>query len=411
MNDIQESKTFSITLQNNDDVVDLDNKDVIQCYFIEDIYQFIKTGKLIFKDTDDIVEFLPLMAGEMLTIVYATTIEGEEEYEEKTYNFIINKICRIEQIDDNKKLIELLFVEQHHYALHYNHFSLSFYNEKYSDIVKHIITNHLYIPKMVQWENSKETLEHFYTGQKTPSDNIKWLMRRCSSIPSGQAGYLLYSNTKETELSFNFISLETLLSQKDLISDDPYSFDGNNPYYVNKILNYQINQVDYNSMKLLSNNTYLGFDNNNKKFIKNEYNYKKSLKNFTILGEYSLFNDKRISIEAGTTTNTGETNSKIMDNMYYDNWIKQYCLQQIVTITVKGHNERYAGGMIVIDWPSNNTDSVSDKNMSGKYLIKSITHNFTPQSNPQYVQRMALIKNGYDDTDNIELTKSTKSNL
>ncbi len=72
--DIQEYTTFTVILKNNEDNIVLDNADIIQCYFIEDIYSFVKSGKLIFKDNKGIVEFLPLMAGELITIVYATNI-------------------------------------------------------------------------------------------------------------------------------------------------------------------------------------------------------------------------------------------------------------------------------------------------------------------------------------------------
>jgi hypothetical protein len=410
MEDYQEYNTFTISIQNNEDNIVIDNADVIQCYFIEDIYSLVKMGKLVFKDNQGIVEFLPLMAGELLTIAYATSIRGKEEYEDKVYTFIINKISNIEQ-SDNNKIVELMFVEGYHYDFHYSHFSLSFKNERYSDIVKQILRKHVRISKFTRWEDSSEIIGHFYTGQKTPADNVKWLMNRSSSISSNCPGYLLYSNTKKTDISINFVTIETLLAQKDLISPHKYTFQDDNAYYMNKILNYTINQVDYNSMRLLSNNTYLGFDNNKKKFIKRTYNYKNSLKKFTILGEFSLFDTARINIPAGTTTNTGETNPRIIDNLFYDNWIRQYCLQQLVTITVKGHIERYAGGMIEIDWPSTNTDSKQDKNMLGKYLIKSITHNFSPSSKPQYIQKIVLIKNGYYDTDRVGLEKATKENM
>jgi hypothetical protein len=410
MEDIQEHTTFTVILKNNEDSVVLDNADIIQCYFIEDIYSFVKNGKLIFKDNKGIVEFLPLMAGELLTIVYATNINGEEEYEDKTFTFVINKISNIEQSNNNNKIVELFFVEGYHYDLHFNHYSLSFEKKKRSDIIKYILKNHVKISEFVKWEDSSEFIDYFYTGQKTPADNIKWLMNRSSSISAGQAGYLLYSNTEKSNISINFVTLETLLAQKNTISKDKYTFNEENIHYSNKILNCNVSQVDYNTIQIISNNTYLGFDMQKKEFIKREYNYKDSLKRFTILGEWSLFDSDYIDISSGITTNTGETEKQIIDNLFYSDWIKQYCLQQLVTITIKGHNERYAGGMIEIDWPSTNTDSKQDKNMLGKYLIKSITHNFSPKSKPQYMQKMVLIKNGYYDTDRIGLEKAVKEN-
>jgi hypothetical protein len=62
-------------------------------------------------------------------------------------------------------------------------------------------------------------------------------------------------------------------------------------------------------------------------------------------------------------------------------------------------------------WPSGDYVSVVDKNMMGKYLVKSITHNFTPLDPTPYTQRMILIKNGYHDSDNTALTKAVKKNV
>jgi hypothetical protein len=45
--------------------------------------------------------------------------------------------------------------------------------------------------------------------------------------------------------------------------------------------------------------------------------------------------------------------------------------------------------------------------MMGRYLIKSITHQFSGQTMPQYIQKMVLIKNGYWDSDSM-LTPASK---
>lgn len=124
---------------------------------------------------------------------------------------------------------------------------------------------------------------------------------------------------------------------------------------------------------------------------------------YTMLGSDTLFNADILlgKILKPQEVLTGESGDKYMllecllENMYYSDWIKQYCLQQLVSINVSGHVERYAGGQIEINWLSGNSDVMFNENYMGRYLVKSITHQFSAQTEPQYIQKMVLIKNGY----------------
>jgi hypothetical protein len=97
--------------------------------------------------------------------------------------------------------------------------------------------------------------------------------------------------------------------------------------------------------------------------------------------------------------NINEDDEEILKNIYYSDWVKRYCLQQTIQCTLEGHSDRYAGGMIEIKWPSADDDIQVDPNMVGLFLVKSITHQWTPLSKPVYLQKMVLIKNGYHDSD------------
>jgi len=76
---------------------------------------------------------------------------------------------------------------------------------------------------------------------------------------------------------------------------------------------------------------------------------------------------------------------------------------------IEGHVDRYCGGVIQVVWPSASDDNVYDKNMDGIFLVKSITHYFSPRQKPVYTQRMILIKNGYNESDG-KLTAAGKTN-
>ena len=409
-------KSFSlaVNIANSNDYVTIENKDIYQLYFIEDIFSFMKTGKLVFRDTGSILEFLPLTGGEVLSIEYGTPIDDDNNTIIKRYEFVVHKISNVEGEQSERNIIELFFIEKQHYTLHNNAFSLSFKNKDYTLIIKDILKKHVLIDKklFVQWEDGNESIEFFNTSLKTPATNLKWLMERCSGKDSKVPGYLLYSNTEQSENSFNFITLDKLLQQKKYIDPDgTYQMYAENISYPNNIISYSINKVDNVSLNTLAKGIMLGYDIKRKKIIKQIYNYKDIIKDFTILGKYTLFDEKKIDFRSVKEIPTGETNDKIIDNIYKGNWFKQYCMQQTVDIMIKGHIERYAGGMIDIMWPSGESDSKIDKNMMGNFLIKSITHNFSPNDSNPYMQRIILIKNGYQDSDNYLLTKAAKKNV
>jgi hypothetical protein len=83
-----------------------------------------------------------------------------------------------------------------------------------------------------------------------------------------------------------------------------------------------------------------------------------------------------------------------------------------VTITVAGNEKRHAGGMIKIQWPSKDpVREIINKEMDGKYLIKSVTHYFAKGYQPLYSQKLVCIKNGYSDSDNTDLIKAVNINI
>ncbi len=406
---------FSITLSNTKDFISIDGSDVYQFYFIEDIYSFVKTGKLIFRDSIGIVEFLPLVGGETVSVSYGSVIDDETNLDLiKEYSFVVHKVIDITKDGSNSKTVELLLVDREHYKLHNTSYSYSWKDAKYTDIIKHLLTKQcsVDVSDIVNWEDCIEDIGVFCTSLKSPAADIKWLMCRCSGSKSKTSGYLLYNNTEKSKRSFNLTTLDSLLSNTTLL--DPqgkYQMTSDNYNYINNIQSVAYDKIDYSSINKLSNEVLLGYDIKRKKILRVEYNYNDVVSEYTILGDYTLFNGDVIIINAPNETLTAETDEKILNNMYKDNWIKQYCLQQTIDIIMVGSIERYAGGMIDIEWPSGDSDSVFDKNMMGKYLVKSITHQFVPSQQPLYTQRMVLIKNGYQGSDDDSITRSTKKNL
>lgn len=405
-------QTFSVILKGGGETIIVDNAMIIQLYFIEDIYSWLKCGKLALKDTKTITEFLPLQGDETLTLIYASWIDGKDR-EEKEYEFDIYKISEIVNVSSagtitafGTSAVEFFFVEKQHHRLHNQCFSRSWIDYPYIEIIKEIYEKFVGISAFIEDEPATPLIEFFHTGLKTPADCIKWLTDRIKGDISGESGWLMYSNTKVSGESHNICTLEHLLRDAPLIAppgDGLYTIGGKNQHYINHMRTADISCVDQTSCDKLMRCNYLGYDIYRKYQIKKEFDYMTSLGHYTCLGAHSLFNAGPImeKIKKSEEVLTGESGDKhmklecLLENMYYGEWIKQYCLQQLVSVIVHGHVLRYAGGQIEINWMSGNSDVIFNENYMGRYLIKSITHQFSGVTQPNYIQNLVLIKNGY----------------
>ena len=440
------SEIFSVIITAGGSEVVLDNSDIVQCYFIEDIYSWCMAGKLILKDTRAIIEFLPLVGDEIITIIYRTwDVEGGTKigsqgdgeaqgdggaaaggtYDERVYSFEIFKVSEISATNQNtvgaREIvtmygIEIFFVQREHKLLHQNYYSRTYIDKKYIDIIKDMAKRYIDIGGYVRFESAVEEIEFFHTGLRTPAQGLLWLMERIKGDDSGQSGFMFYHSTEASEVSWNFITLEKLLRDGPLIAppiDGIYTMGSANQHNLNNLTNIIISCVDQSSLNRLSACNMLGYDIYRKYMVKREYVYQDGNDRYTTLGDYTLFNKDNIALKKPQEILTGESGDKYMlvecllDNIHFSEWVKQYNLQQLVSVMVRGDVRRYCGGQIEINWLSGNTDEKFNKNMMGRYLIKSITHQFSGQTMPQYIQKMVLIKNGYWDSDSM-LTPASK---
>jgi hypothetical protein len=167
-------------------------------------------------------------------------------------------------------------------------------------------------------------------------------------------------------------------------------------------------------MRHVRGGTVKGYDSSTKTFVEDTHTYFDSIAQHVLLGGFSIYPD--ISDELAVQTLDGDPNKHILKNINQNNFISRYNRQMLVEITVPGSvRDRYCGGLIEIDWPSTlpGIGRVNEM-MKGYYLVKSITHQWSPQQSPVYMQKMVLIKNAYTHIDAfnvIPLVKSTKKNL
>ena len=149
-----------------------------------------------------------------------------------------------------------------------------------------------------------------------------------------------------------------------------------------------------------------GFNPKEKKFLTNTYTYKDGINDLTAVGSKSLYSD--ISDANSFHRIVAENTPEDLQNVTYDTWVKNYNIQQQVNIILPGNEKRFCGMQIEVEWPSMQRHEFTNKGVSfqkqmrGKYLIQSITHNFvglSTGSNINYTQRIKLLKNAFHESD------------
>lgn len=403
----ENTSSFTITLSLDYGEITLDTRMVQEFYFIEDIFLFCVTGKLSFIDDAGLLEFGPITGNERINVVYG-------ELDDSEWSFNIYKINKIEKNNTAEtsvdSTIEIFFTDAMYYPLNFLKFSRSWSNTKITDIVDDIATNILGVTQWDKKEDSQESLENFYIPYWTSNSTINWLLKRATSTTSKVSDFLFYNNS----LGTNMVSMDTLLNQrkKMTISNDDgiYVFADTNLFLFNKILDWEISSLDSTSLKTLTGSTNFGYNSEKKKFIVNENTFSDLIENHTILGRKALFPD--YSDERANFNLMMEDTDKKLKTINQNKWNKLYSKQQTLNITVRGHENRYCGGLIELQWPSKEeTKNIYNKNLSGFYLIKSITHHFNGVSSPSYLQKMTLVKNGYEESDAKILHNAIKKNI
>jgi hypothetical protein len=392
----------------------LNNADVNELYFIEDIAKFCLVGTITFNDRYNLIQYGPFTGNEKIAIIYSVGDKSRELI------FDIWKVGKIQQIgtgirEESENLITMQFVDPFYTGFSLRKYSRSWANEYYSNIMSDILNNMVYFKsagKPLNIEQSSNRTD-FIIPYWTPQTAIRWLMRRAKGSQSGTSGYLCFNNT-QNGFTHNLVTMNYLLSDLgNTIDTTRYSFNKAEISADNKILEWWLSGIDKNSAGVLRGGVWKGFDFSTKKLLNHEFVYSDGVDDTMCLGRYSLYN--QIDDTNSSITMMGDNSDDLLDSISFNDWTKRYNNQQILNIIVEGHERRFAGQMIEIEWPSeqrNLGDFVKKNNMfEGKYLIKSITHSFSPGGTFPYRQRLVLIKNAYNNIDSEILYKAKKSNV
>lgn len=408
---------FSVMIITENKSLVLSNEDITNLYFIEDIFKFCMVGTMTFNDRYNILEYGPFTGNEKIALIYS--VEGSPETNtRRELIFDIWKIGRIQQLgpgikEENENLITMYFVDPFFSGFNLRKYSRSWQDEYYSTIMKEILNNMVFFKEGGRRFNVEESENKtdFIIPYWNPQTAMRWLMRRAKGKESGTSGYLCFNNTKGG-FSHNLVTLNYLLADRgNTIDKDYYHFTSAKVSSDNKILEWWISGLDRNSNAMLRGGVWKGSNFETKKLINKEFVYSDGADNTVMLGRKTLYN--RMDDTFSSNVMVGDSSS--LGDISYSDWAKRYNMQFIVNFIVEGHEKRYAGQQIEVEWPSwiraTGNSVVFNDVLKGKYLIKSVTHSFNPGSTFYYKQRLVLIKNAYSNIKSKILYDSKITNL
>jgi len=387
------------------------NEDIYKIFFIEDIFKFSIAGKLIFNDRYNFLEAGPFTGQERIALIYG---EGESD---RNMVFDIWKVTKISQSgpgirETSENLFELELVDPFYIPTSLKRYSKSWKYQKYSQIMKDILNNMTLVKlggfKLTVEDSSNST--DFIIPYWTPKNALNWLARRAKGKQSGTSGYLIFNNTVNG-LTTNAVSLNYLLADFDKTLDKkPYRFQSDIVSDKNKIIEWWFSGLDRTGNQVLRGGYWRGFDFNTKKLLQVGYRYSDASDKNVMLGRKTLYGQMDDLGSANVFVGEGDVDSLV--NVAFNDWAKRYNLQFILNIIVEGDENRFAGQHIEIEWPGlEGADRKMNDALKGKYMIKSVTHNFMGGGHYPYKQRLVCIKNAYQNINSSILYDSKVTNL
>ena len=389
----------------------LNDVNLISINIFEDIFKNGISGSIIFADTNNMIENLPIVGQEIFAF-RAVTPGLEAEAIDFTENpFIIYKVERSEDVSVSANIVELLFVSPESITNYRRRISKS-YTDTIDNIVDDVLTNELLINT-----NKNIEIEPTVGNRKiiAPNSNpfkfIEKLSREAISKNYGGSPHFLFFENKN---GFHFKPLQTLYEQdiKQTYNlsdkrDDPSKQDLADEYK-------RMVQFSISANKDLLGNTSTGMlgsrlithDIYNKNYESFDYGYFDNFNDFDRIESGSKpiysesvvnnlnenlgdFHDSRIFVHPTSTT------TDYLDAQYYDEngnpqftsnkshtWLQdrknrmvEYNNGITATMTAHGLTSLTVGDIVDLSIPSLPTDD-EDAYYSGKYLVTQLRHNF-----------------------------------
>lgn len=404
---------FSVMFITENDNILFNNADISEILFIEDIFKFCMSGTITFVDRYNMLEYGPYTGNEKIVLMYSIGRKTRELV------FDIWKMDKIQMSGAGineavENMITLHFVDPFFAGLNLRKYSRSWTDTRFSDIMRDILNNMAFYKEANRKFNIEQSTNKtdFVMPYWLPQTAIRWLGRRAIGSRSGTSGYLCFNNTREG-LQHNLVTFNYLLEDVGRTLDrNAYKFQDPEISADNKILEWWMNGIDRTSNNIIRGGVWKGYDIRTKKLLNFDYIYSKGADKTVMLGRKTLYPQMDDTFSSNVVI--GDNSNELLENIAYNDWAKRYNLQLIVNLIVEGNEKRYAGQQIDIEWPSmfKTGDKVQYNDLfRGKYLIKSVTHSFSPSTILQYRQRLVCIKNAYHNAKSRILYKAKNTNL
>lgn len=399
--------SVSIVMDGQNNVM-INSGDVIDLYFIEDIFSHVLIGKVRFFDKYNLQEKGPLTGTEYINVIY-----GGRTKREVVFQFY--DIKYIQTADTNPTagpIVEATIVDSSYTTMLERKYSRSFAaGMTYTSIVNHMLQN------IVKWdvdrihmeECSNENPEDFAIPYWTVAQTAKFLLKRAIGREYGTSGYLIYHSTQDG-ISVNVKTINHLFGKTNAYDSIHYHFEKPNDsqegqYQANKVLEWSLSGFSESGTEAMKGGRWRGCNTDKGTLDVITYNFADGINESILLGKKALFPD--ISDAALAMKLTAERNTLELKAVAYDEWCKLYAMQNKVSIVVEGNEKRYCGHLINLEWPSfDDRYEIYQKQQAGIWLVRSITHSFKPNRSMPYLQRLNCLKNAYTYSKSTELLEA-----
>ena len=400
--------SISIVMDGKNNVL-LNSGDVIDLYFIEDIFSHILIGKIRFFDKYNLQEKGPLTGMERINVIYGGRTQREIAF--NFYNIKYKQTADVNPVAG--AIIEATIVDSSFTTMLERKYSRSFTaGMTYTAIVNFMLQN------IVKWDTknihmeecSNENSEDFAIPYWTVAQTSKFLLKRAIGRDYGTSGYLIYNST-EGGISVNVKTINHLFGKTNTYDSIHYHFEKPNDdsqkgqYQANKVLEWSLDGFTKSGTGSMKGARWRGCNTDKGTLDVITYNFADGIEESILLGKKALFSD--ISDAASTMKLTAERNSLELKAVAYDEWCKVYAQQNKISIVVEGNEKRYCGHLINIEWPSyDDRYEIFQKQQAGIWLVRSITHSFKPNRSMPYLQRLNCLKNAYTYSKSTELLEA-----
>lgn len=379
----------------------------------EDMFSPFITGVIGIRDSQDLTNLFPFVGEEYINLsIHTPTFEGRDKVIKE--QFYIYKVTNRIQTNNRSTVYELHFFSREALVDVNKKISKS-YQGKISDIANTLLTDKYAGLETVKPVFIEETINSakFISNYWSPVTSLNYILDRAKN-GKGNPSYLFFENRR----GFNFISTKTLYNQdivQTFIQDEnlrDFRSDGSSMRNIEKeykrIIDINVPTVfDYldNIISGKFGSKQISYDLVTKKYKVNTYNMFESFENDDHLNKFASASQNVVSRSSAlvlrATDHWGSYNGIIDATNSASSQHRISIMKQlestIVEITVPGRTDYTVGNKIYMDITkleqiTKKDIDITDKILSGNYIISAIHHNITRDS---HECKLELIKDTF----------------